>query len=338
MASNSVLGYETITDVVNSYTSLDAQADYIMAANVLARKCPLIKMLPMVASNQIMSNVGARVSYLPTPGTRRFNEGVSVTAAHSTPFTDPICMIEDYSQIDKALWGIQNDPNRYRSDKDMLKMEAMTQKVENELLYGNMATDPGSINGLMTRFNSLTTYPNGDSSWPYNVVSAGGSGGDTTSVLIIEPGVGKCNLIYPKNTVAGIQIEDRGQQTINTNSLASPKYMEALVTHLMVYLGIVVEDERCIQRLANIEVSGTANIFNEDLAIGMINQLPSMGQAPGTFMAVTRKIKTQLDIRAKDKNNVDYGFNEAWGGNVTTFRGIPVVLAEKLSEAETAVS
>jgi hypothetical protein len=44
-----------------------------------------------------------------------------------------------------------------------------------------------------------------------------------------------------------------------------------------------------------------------------------------------------LDIRAKDKNNVNYGPDNVWGGTVTTFRGIPVLLAEKLLEDETAV-
>ena len=87
MSSTDLVGNYTIMDVINDYTSLDSKAEYIWAAKVLAKKCPFIQDMPMIASNQIMSNIGSRESYIPTPGTRRFNEGVSLTASHSTPFT-----------------------------------------------------------------------------------------------------------------------------------------------------------------------------------------------------------------------------------------------------------
>lgn len=332
-----ILGYQTLLDVVNQYTSLDSKATYVWAANVLARKCPFIKDAPFMASNQIMSHIGSRVSYLPTPGTRRFNEGVSITAAHTQPFTDPICMVEDYSQIDATLLGIQNDKEAYRKQQDKLKVEAMTQKAEDLLIYGNIGTDPAAINGLMTRFNSTTARPNGDSTWPYNVVSAGGSGGDTTSMLAVQWGPGKVNCIYPLNLPGGLQIEDLGRDKVNTNTEAAPKYMMAYVTRFAWHFGLTVEDERCVQRYCNIEVSGADNTFDEDKLIALINNLPDGGAAPGTVIYCSRSIKTILDIRAKDKNNVWYAPDAVWGGNVTMFRGIPVRMAEKIVDTETAV-
>jgi hypothetical protein len=338
MASTDLGGVFTIMDVVNEYSSMDGAAQYIWAAKVLARKCPMVRDMHMVASNQIMSNIGARESYLPTPGTRRFNEGIAPSAVHSTPFTDPIAMVEDYSQVDKALWAIQNNPVAWRQDKDARKVEALTQAMEDLIIYGSLATDPGAFNGLCTRFNSSTTYPNNDSTWPYNVVLGGGSGGDTTSILVVQWGPGKVSTIFPKNLPAGLQIEDRGQQTVNTNTAAAPNYMEALITHFAWYLGLTVEDERCVQRYANIEVSGASNTFNEDTLIDCINRLPDGGESPGTVIYVSRSVKTALDIRAKDKQNVYYMPDNVWGGNITMFRGIPVRMAHKLSEAETAVT
>ena len=338
MTTTALLGYYTLMDVVNSYTSLDAKGQYIWAADILARKCPLLKVLPFIPSNQIMSNIDARRTYLPTPGTRRFNEGVSLSASHKTPFTDSIAMVEDYSEVDKALWAIQNDPNMWRQDEDQAKVEAMMQKMEDLLLYGNIATDPGAFNGLATRFNSLNRRPNGDSTWPVHVIGQGGSGGDTTSVWILEPGKNKLYGIYPKNLPGGLQIEDLGESKVNTNTLGSPKYMQALTTHFAWYMGLVVKDERCVQRLTNIEVSGTSNVFDEDNAIRLINRLPSSGSAPGTCMLVSATVKEYLDIRAKDKNNVRYEFSEAFGMEVTKFRGIPVLKAEMLDEDETEVT
>ena len=337
MATNAVLGYETLIDVVNQYSSLDANGSFVYAAKTLARKCPLMRRLPMVASNQIMSNIGSRDSYLPTPGTRKFNEYVSPTNSHTTPFTDDIAMVEDFSKVDYALWKIQNDPNAWRNQKDSRKVEAMTQTAENLMLYGNKSTNAEAINGLCVRFNSLTYRPNGDTTWPYNVVDGGGSGGDTTSILVLQLGPGMVYGIYPKNSAGGLQVEDMGVK-LDMITDTTVKYMKVLMTHFMWYFGLAVEDERCVQRYANIEVTGSSNVFDEDTLIGCINNLPDRGTAPGTVILASRKICNALDIRAKDKNNVNYGPDAVWGGTVTNFRGIPVLLAEKLSETETAVA
>jgi hypothetical protein len=256
----------TIMDIVNGYTSLDGQAQYLWAAKVMAKKCPLLRLLPFFASNQIMSNIGSRVTYLPTPGTRRFNEGVAPTASHKTPFTDPIAMVEDYSEVDYALWKIQNDPNQWRQDEDAAKVEAMTQAMETLFIYGSLATDPGAFDGLANRFKSTTKRPNGVSFTPYNVISNGGSGNDCVSVWALELGNKKVYGIYPKNLPAGLQIEDLGKVTalMSDSPLSSPKLMEALRSHFAWHAGLVVEDERCVQRIANIEISGTSYVFDED--------------------------------------------------------------------------
>ena len=48
---------------------------------------------------------------LPAPSTRRWNEGVLQTASKNTPLNDPIALFEDYSEVDKELCRIQNDPD-----------------------------------------------------------------------------------------------------------------------------------------------------------------------------------------------------------------------------------
>lgn len=340
MASTDLGGSYTIMDVVNDYTSLDAKGQYIWAAKVLAKKCPFIQDMPMIASNQIMSNIGVRESYLPTPGTRRFNEGVSPTASHSTPFSDPIAMVEDYSEVDWALWKIQNNPNAWRQSKDAAKVEAMGQKMEDLIVYGSIATDPGAFNGLATRFNSTTTRPNSSTTDPYNVVSANGSGSDTTSLYVVEWGDNKVYGVYPKNLPAGLQIADLGQHTKNTNTEAAPKYLEVLRSHFTWYMGLVVEDERCVQRMVNIEGSGTDNNLNLSTLVQLINQLPSMGDASNTVIYCNRALKTQFDILALDKNNATFtqdSTGDVFGRRVTRFQGIPVRVAEMIDDTETAI-
>jgi len=339
MTVSALIGVNTIMDVINSYTTLDGRAKYIWAATILARKCPFFMDMPMRPSNQIFSNIGARQTYLPSPGTRRFNEGVSPTASHSTPYTEGIAMVEDYSEVDKVLCDMQNDPSSWRAERDSMKVEAMTQKAEALILYGSLATDPGAFVGLTPRANSLTHYPNDDSTWDYNVVSAGGT--SAASIWVIEWGEGKIFGIYPKNLPAGIKIEDLGEVTVLTNSLTAPKYMQAYRTHLALYFGINVEDERCMQRICNVTATGASTIFNPDDLITMINRLPSSGESGSTVIYVPRAIKTQMDIAAYDKSNALYTVSpdgDVFGRPVTRFRGIPVKVAETMSIAETTVA
>ena len=74
MPDASQLGYTTLTDVVNSYSSTDARAQFVQPAKVLARACPLLEFLPFVPANNMLFNVARRTDYLDVPATRRFNE------------------------------------------------------------------------------------------------------------------------------------------------------------------------------------------------------------------------------------------------------------------------
>lgn len=343
MSSTDLLGYNTLMDVVNQYTSLDGNANFLWAAKVLHRECPLIRVMPMFPSNQIMSNIGVRESSLPTIGTRRFNYGVQPTASHSTPYTEPIAMFEDYSEVDKALWKIQNDPNAWRQEKDEKKVQAMKHKLENEFFYGSVATDPASFNGLATRFNSTSKYPNGDSTWYYNVINNGGASGNSgafSSIWFIEFGKGKVFGLYPKNLPGGLQIEDLGEDTKDSSGY----YHQVLRTHLTWFAGMNVEDERSVVRLANVDTTAgvTTGIFDEEVMIDAKNRLPGMGEAPGTFIFVNRTIKTQMDKRAVSQKMNTYFTQEpsgdVWGRPVTKFQGIPVLVADKLLSTETTVS
>ena len=341
MATTAVVGVSTIMDVVNSYSSLDDKAKYIWAAKVLARKCPFFQDMPMKASNQIFSNVGARQSYLPTPGTRRFNEGIAPTASHSAPYAEGIAMIEDYSEVDKVLCDIQSNPAAWRQERDANKLEAMSQKAEDLIIYGSKATDPAAWDGLATRFKVSTNRPNGDTTWPVNVILAGGSTASTvTSIWLISWGDGKVYGIYPPNLVAGIKVQDLGEVTVisSDSPLTTPLYMQGYRTFMGLYFGLNIEDERYVQRIANHEVSGDVNTFDPRLLVTALNRLPDRG---GAVVYANRTVKTQMDIYALDKSNGFYtqgGDGDIFGRPVTMFQGVPVRLADMIDDTETVIS
>lgn len=349
MADVSQLGYSTFIDVVNNYSSTDANAALVTAARVLDRQCPLLSILPMQASNNILSNVAVRNDSLPVPGTRRFNEGVSTTAAHNTQITDPMAMWEDYSDTDKELCNIQNNPTAWRMDQDASHMEGFRQLMELTLIYGSLAFDPGAFNGLATRFNNLESFPNGDQSWVPNVWNAGQTTGNATSIWAIEFGPKKVTGLYPANTAGGLMVEDLGERTKEyytaLSNQGTSKKLQVYSTHLKWWMGIQVEDERCVQRIANINPTGFSgpNGFDENLLIEALTYLPGGGDDPSTVILVNRGMKAQIDIRAVSQKingyytqNVETG--DIWGRRVTRFQGIPILMDEKILNTETIVS
>lgn len=334
MATNSVAAKYTISDVINSYSSLDGNAMYVKVANVLALKLPLFRMLPMVASNQVMSEIISKVAAMGSATLRRFNEYVTPTVNKRTPGTEPIAMFQDWSEVDAALYAIQNDPVQWRMDEDAIKVESMTQSVEDQLLNGNLSQYPAGIQGLFTRYNLSTTRPNGVSTTRYNVQLAGGSGSDVTSVLALELGKNKVYGIYPKNTRAGINLENKGLVT----SEYSGGRMDVYRTKIEIFFGLVVKDDRCVQRIANIEVSGNDYLLDPDQLSSALRRLPGGGQDPNTVILVPPTVMDQMDKMARDKLNVTYTPDEVWGGMTTRFMRVPVYTAEKISEAQTAIS
>ena len=345
----SQLGYTTLSDVVSSYSTVDARAVYLEIARVLDRDCPLIRYLPMITTNQILDNVTMRTDSLPVPGTRRFNTGVQATAAKNTQIKDPTALYEAYSEVDKELYRIQNEPDMWRMDQDMSHVEGFKQAMESLLFYGNLAQDPGSFNGLATRFNNLESYPNGDQSWLPNVWNGGQTSGSCTSAWFIELGKNKVYGIYPANTPGGLTVENLGEQTKRTPASVGSgpqndyKY-QVLVTHMLWRMGIQIADERCVQRIANINpIALSSNNFDESIFIEAKNQLPGGGEAPGTILLMNRQMKTQVDIRSTvQKLNAITNFTpnetDVFGKKVTMFQGVPILMAEKILNTETVVS
>jgi hypothetical protein len=346
----SQLGYSTLTDVIGSYSSSDARAQFVKPAKVLARACPLLEFLPFVAANNMLFNVARRTDYLDTPSTRRFNEAAAVTSSKNTNITDDIAMWENWSVEDSAFADIQPDPSAYMSDQLDNKVEGFRQKLEASLFYGSPATDVGGIRGLATRINNLESLPNGDGQWPANAYSGGVASGNSTSIWALELGKDKVQAIYAAGSPGGLEINTLGKMpwtmaTGLSGVLGQSKAMMAYVTQVKWSLGLQVVDERCAQRIANTNPTAlAAGGFDENILIQALGNLPSAGNAPGTVILVNRAILNEMNIRAvSQKTNAFYTQNmetgDIWGSRrITRFQGIQVVMAEKISNAETIIS
>lgn len=335
MGETNIGGVYTLVDLVKMLNPNDGRLLFV--AQTLARKNPIVREVPILEANQILAHVGSRQNSLPTVQKRAINDGVPKSTHKEIPVTAPMSLFETMSQIDEELLRLAGaNAAAFRERKDAAFIEAMAQAVADEIFFGSLADDVLGLNGLATMFNSLSTYPNGDATWFYNVLSGGGSGG-CTSIYAIEWGPEKAHLIYPKGTQAGIEINDLGKQLVS-GVTASTQFV-AYVTQFKWRCGLYVQDERCVQRIANIERTGATNIFDDDQLIQALNQLPDMGENPATRIYCNRQIRTQMDIRVKDKNNVNYNnVTDAFGKPVMYFRGVPVQVCDALNTAEDDVT
>jgi hypothetical protein len=281
-----------------------------------------------VEANQVTSHIGTQRTHLPSGSWKQINVGIAKSASATKQVTEPVGVLEDYSIVDKRLVDLASDPMKFRSDEDIAHVEGMSQTIADGIIYGSIATTPEAFNGFATRYN-LTSMA--------NVYGAGGTGSDTTSLWLVEWGPRKVHFLYPKGTTTIVSTKDLGIRPAYDSGTPSLPY-EAYWTHFAIAGGIYVHDDRCVQRIANIETTGTSSILSDDDIITAMNQMPNPSTIAGVKMYVNRTLKTQLEILAKDKSNVNYTSDNAFGAPITRFRGVPVRLCEAIVDTETAIS
>lgn len=302
------------------------QGELIAIAEVLNETNEIMQDAVWMEANQLLGHVGTRRTALPTGTFRQANQGVALETSTTRQIQEPIARLEALSDIDEAIIDIAPNKQEARSQEDRAFVEGLGQTLCQTLIYGNTSTDEEKFNGLATRYDALS-----DS----NVLGASGTGDDTTSLWIVEWGPTKVHMLYPKGSKAGLEMNDKGKQRITATSTT---FYYAYETQFVQWCGMFVHDDRCVQRIANIETSGSSNTLNDDQIIEALNLLPTAGGSGQARIYVNRTLKTQLDIMAKDKSNVNYTSDTAFGKPVTSFRGIPVRLVEQILNTETAIS
>ena len=167
-------------------------------------------MIVMQCNNGTKHLTTARTG-LPAGTWRRLYQGVQPTKSEVRQVTDTTGMLESWSEIDSKLVDLSADPGQFRLNESAAFIEGMSNQMASTLFYGNTDTDPEQFMGLAPRFNSLSAE-NGS-----QVIDAGGSGADNTSIWFIVWGERTCHALYPKGTSAGLSRDDKGMVT-KTNS------------------------------------------------------------------------------------------------------------------------
>ena len=194
---------------------------------------------------------------LPAGTWRRLYQGVQPTKSEVRQVTDTTGMLESWSEVDSKLVSLSANPGQFRMNESAAFIEGMSNDMASTLFYGNTDTDPEQFMGLAPRFNSLSAENSSQ------VIDAGGSGIDNTSIWFVVWSERTCHGLYPASETAGLGREDKGKVT-KTNSDGS-----LLDVHREKFtwdLGLSVRDWRYVARICNIDVSlalaGSVTLFD----------------------------------------------------------------------------
>jgi hypothetical protein len=303
----------------------DPNGNLATIAEVLNETNMILSDIVWKEGNDIWSNKTVRRSSLPTGTWRKFNQGVAIESSGTIELVDTIGLLESRSENDVEIINSFSDPKQARMDEAAPFVEGMGQEMVATLFYGNSLTAPEEFTGLAPRMAALAAST--------NVINEGGSGGDTTSIYVVTWSPLTAFCAYPRNSAAGLDHQDLGEvDAWDSNS----RKFRAFADLFKWKCGLVVKHPRAIARLANIEVSGSTNTFDEDNLITLINRMVT---GPGTRIYCNTDVITQMEIRVKDKNNVYYSKEDGLApGFGLRFKGFPVRKVDQILNTETAVA
>lgn len=274
---------------------------------------------------------------LPTVAWRLLNQGVQPSKSTTAQVDEQCGIMEAWSEVDKDLAMLNGNTAAFRLSEAQAFLEAMNIEMASTLFYGNQGTAPEEFTGLSIRY-SATSAANGQ-----NIIKAGGSGSDNTSIWLIVWGDQTVHGIYPKGSKAGLMHEDLGEVTVESSAGIAGTRLRAYQDHWQWKCGLALKDWRYAVRICNIDVSNlTAKSSAADLIEYMIratHRIPSFGMGKAAFY-MNRTVKQMLDIQRRD--DVQTGgsliYNDVDGKLIPSFRGIPIRTSDALLETEATVS
>lgn len=280
---------------------------------------------------------------IPVPTWRRLYGGVQPNKSTSVPITDNCGMLEAYAEVDKALADLNGNTNAFRLQEDKPHIEGMNQELARVVFYGNEGTQPEAFTGLAPRFNSslAATTPPGNAE---NVILGDGTGTDNGSIWLVVWSPNTVHGIIPKGSIAGLQVTDKGQVTIEDASGGSQTgRMEAYRTHYRWDAGLTVRDWRYVVRIGNIDksnllASAATGSNLPDLMYQALEQVPNLSMGRPVFY-LSRNMRSMLRRQMAQAIKASTLTIENVGGQmVMSFQGVPLRRVDVLNADESLLT
>jgi len=315
--------------------SMDPDGSVAAVIEILNETNEMLADMTWIEGNLPTGTITTIRTGLPEPTWRKLYGGVQPTKSTREQVTESCGMLEDYAEVDKALADLNGNINAFRLSEARPHIEGFNQSMQQTLFYGDTEVNPERFTGLAPRYSSLSA-DNAD-----NIIDAGGTGTDNRSMWLICWSEETCHGLIPKGSQAGLQINDKGQVTIE-NADGSNGRMEAYRTHFRWDAGLCVKDWRYIVRICNIDYSllsadASTGANLPELMFDAEMRLPSMSMGRSTWYAsrdIITKFGQQLTNGVK---NSTLTMENVGGVKSVTHNGIPIRRVDKLAVDEARV-
>ncbi len=316
MATLGQNGKVTLLDIAKS---LDPDGSVGDVAELLTQTNEILLDMPWMEGNMPTGHKGTVRTGLPTAVWRQMYQGVPPSKSVRAKVEDACGMLETRSEVDKDIAELNGNTSAFRLSEAQAFVEAMNQTMADTLIYGNTVANPERFTGLAPRYSAISGAANAT-----NIIDAGGTGSDNTSIWLVVWGQNTITGIYPKGSKAGLQHEDLGLiDAFDGNN----QRFRAYADWWQWKCGVHLKDWRYVVRACNIDVSnlvsetGAADLTK--LMIRMMARIPFPGMGTPVFYA-NRTVKEMLSIQALNKSQNALSIQEA----VRQFGGVEVSLKE----------
>ena len=272
---------------------------------------------------------------LPSAVFRKLYGFVPSSKSTTEQVKDVTGMLETYSIVDVDLVDKSENPKKFRLSESSAFIEAMNQKLQETIFYGSIKENAAAFDGLTARYSKKSTD---SKKIGYNIIDAGGTGNDNTSIWFVTWGDLHTSLLYPQGSQAGIQHKDDGILTETSSTGGKRKVYQ---DHFKMDVGLSVRDWRSTCRIANIDVSNLSAENAADLE-DLLNQayyrIRRFAKTGKTYIYCNSTILMHFEAQLKSKTNVNFTIKEYLNDNILHYKNIPIRECEQITCEEVAVS
>ncbi|SNS15927.1 major capsid protein [Pseudomonas segetis] len=324
----------TMPTLLDKFSREDSQKKIMKIVELMAKQNDILMDAEYQECNDGSKHKTTMRSGIPEPTWRMFNKGVQPSKSTTVPVLDTTGMMEDYGKVDKALADLSGNADAFRVSENIAKLQGFNNKASRYMFYGNTQSEPEAFLGLSPRYNDLSAESGA------NIVDGEGTGSTNASIWFVTWGEMTTHLLYPKDSVAGFQHRNLGEDTVKDDDGGE---FQAYRDHFKWDIGMSVRDWRANARIANIDVTTLTKdaATGTDLIEKMIRayyllENPMQGEGR-TVIYCNRTLQTFLHLQAMKEKNVNLTLGEYAGRKIPELLGIPIKRCDALLNTEARV-
>jgi len=328
------IGFVTLADVAK-------KGDKV--AEVLTLKNSMLMDIPYMEMNEKTIHKESIRSYLPAPVYRKANQAIAAQKTGIEERTFTAAHFESRSQMDAkvAERGGKDKIAMNRWNQAQGHIQGMANEHAKLIVYGS----PSGEGDKNIGFNDVYYTVNAAVETSKQVVDAGGTGSDNTSILMVNRGPQSIFGVYPAGTQAGLKRTDysAGGKLVQLQGLdtsGNPGTFYGYDEIFEIDHGLVVKDFRQACRIANVDVSNAkANVSAADLIDLLITASYRLDDAQGAIIYLNRTMHGVLHKQARTSVSVGGGltFDNYEGQKLLHFNGMPIRIQDSISNTEARV-